>query len=412
MAGFAGLSGMGRIDFDDEEVIRALSFTGLEIVTRHVSPYSSWVAVTHEGEARRQAPVYHDSGTALLLHGYITGIEGRAEFPNGDVLALCAGLYLEEGPFFARRLNGAFVLVIEDLASGRVHLISDRLGTCNVYFHLASGFFSFATRLEAIRCVNPSIADRVNESALATFLTLGRILEGSMLEAVRRLDSACVLTYDGAVLTEERYWKPFFLYSDNPLGYEDNARRLVQAMGEAVLDCVRGLDKVGLFLSGGLDSRMVLFFLGGRDVTSYTACDRRNLETRVAEKAARRAGAAHVMLLRKTSHYLDIVPQAVRICEGSYEYDHAHLEGLWRELGEREDRVFLSGFGMNSILRTICLSKLDAPFRMRSGYDRVIESFDSVEAVEGRLIKLLGSEQDALAVMAPALQRDAAGYPR
>lgn len=412
MAGFAGSSGPQRVEFDAGKVVRALSFTGSETVSGHASPFSSWIAVTHKGEARQQEPVYLAPGIALALHGYITGVEGRRGLPARGALALCADLYREEGLSFAKRLNGSFALAIEDLADGALHLVSDRLGTRNVYLHLSKGRLSFATRLEAIRRVNPSIADKVDGAALAVFLAFGRPLGPTMLEGVRMLPSACALTYDGAALEERRYWKPSFSYSANRLSFEENARRLCRAVDAAAADSVRGWDSIGLLLSGGLDSRMVLSSLEGHDVTCYTACDRRNLETRVAEKVARRAGAAHVKLFRNAYHYLDIVPQAVRLCEGGYEYDHAHLEGLWEAFGDCEDRAILSGFGMNSVMRTFFLSDYDASLHARSRHGEVARGLDSVEAVEERLSRFLECGHDALAVMAPTLRHDAAGYPR
>lgn len=348
----------------------------------------------------------------MMLHGYITGVAGRRDIPAEGVLVLCADLYREEGSSFAGRLNGSFVLAIEDLAREELRLVSDRLGTRNAYFHQAAGSCSYANRLEAIRRVDPSIADNASGSTLALFFTFGRSLEGSMLEGVSVLAPACILTYDGVALKEERYWRPSFSYSAARLGIEDNARRLSRAMEATVVDSTRGWKSTGLLLSGGLDSRMVLSFLGGHDVTCYTACDRRNLETWIAEKAARRAGAAHVRLSRNVEHYLRILPRAVRVCEGGYEYDHDHLEGLWEPFGGSEDRVVLSGYGMNSIMRTFALCALDVSPSSRSRDGQVTRGLDGVKAVGESLFDLFASEHDSLATMAPALRRDAAGYPR
>ncbi|MDD5668371.1 MAG: asparagine synthase-related protein, partial [Actinomycetota bacterium] len=261
-----------------------------------------------------------------------------------------------------------------------------------------------------IRRVDPSAADRVRESALAEFLSLGRLVDGCLLEGVDLVPAAHALTYDGQTLKVRRYWSPIFSYESDRLDLETNARRLAGAIGEAVRESVCGWGKAGLLLSGGLDSRLVLPFLDGRKTTCYTVCDRRNLETRVAEWAAKRVGAVHVKLWRGASHYIDMVPDASRVCEGSSEYFHAQLEGLWDRFGRDEDRVLLSGYAMNSLLRSYFMPYLGALQGTRTDHNETFRSVQSVRSFEEKILKILVPSGDAQAVVAPGLRQDVRAY--
>lgn len=86
------------------------------------------------------------------------------------------------------------------------------------------------------------------------------------------------------------------------------SERLKSALLEAGSDLVRGCDRVGVLLSGGIDSRAVLAALpGGTGVSALTYVTRENRETRVAAEVAAAAGAARISVRRGEDYFPTLV---------------------------------------------------------------------------------------------------------
>ena len=214
------------------------------------------------------------SDTEVLVHGYETW---------GDALP--------------ERVDGMFAFAIWDEPHRRLLLARDRAGKKPRFLSRAGGLLAFACEIKALLEV-PAEAGGY-EDAFPYYLAYGyvpppRTFHRGILRVAPA--SACVLDDDGA-FRERRYWRLDF--TPRPIPYAQAMRRVRESAREAVRKRLVADVPLGAFLSGGVDSTVVVgvmselvaepvltFALGFADDPVYD-------ETRFARLAAARFGTRH-----------------------------------------------------------------------------------------------------------------------
>ncbi len=167
-------------------------------------------------------------------------------------------LYEEEGVDCLARLRGMFAFAIWDRRRRRLFAARDRLGQKPFYYRHLDGEFAFASEIKALL---PLLEGRpeMDARALHQYFALRIVAPPlSMIRGVEKLPPAHYLLYErDAGPRIVRYWQP--VYEPKETGGE---RRLLDRLEEALVEAVDlhmvSDVPVGAFLSGGLDSTLVL----------------------------------------------------------------------------------------------------------------------------------------------------------
>lgn len=363
MAGIAGIVGSRSTIVDIEEIVKTLSFTGREEVHSCSQNSLKVVSIAHKSEAEKCSRYYEDEDLCILIDGEIVDIRTDAGCVSiqENIPRKIADLYSAEGIRFAWRLNGSFTVAIYDSRINELHLISDRMGSRQFFYVKGDDYLAFSSRIEAFVCMGIKEVDRINVKGLAEVLAFGRVLDENLWDCVEIVPSAHVVSYRMNNLVFKRYWDLAYHYADGFQNLSDNANDVAEAIRVSIEKRIGGWENIGLLLSGGLDSRTILGCLP-KHATCYTLCDHVNLQTRIAARAAKIKGCKHILLTRTPNHYIQIAPESSRICEGAYNYIHAHSEGLIESVPI--DTLILTGFfvdmflkGYNLPLRSIKIGK-------------------------------------------------------
>jgi asparagine synthase (glutamine-hydrolysing) len=165
--------------------------------------------------------------------------------------------YRAWGEDCVERLIGDFAFAIWDARRKRLFCARDHFGVKPFFYARVGERVVFGNTLGCVR-QHPDVTDHLNERAIADFLQLGlNHDEGStVFEDVRRLPPAHRLRSDGRALRVERYWH---LPAGGRLRYRrgrDYVERFSEHLDAAVSDRLRN-DRVGVLMSGGLDSTSV-----------------------------------------------------------------------------------------------------------------------------------------------------------
>ncbi len=226
---------------------------------------------------------------------------GHALRSAGDTEVL-VHLYEDEGPGMFALLRGMFALAIWDAPRRRLVLGRDRLGQKPLLYRHDPGRISFASELKALLVLpapgggpSPRALDPL---ALDRYLTFGYVPHpGTILAGVHKLPPAHFATWQDGRLTLARYWDPDWnLEVDHPPA--DDADRLRATLDEAVREQMVADVPLGAFLSGGVDSTIVVGLMqraSDRPVKTFSIGfgDPAFDESRYAELAAQALGTEH-----------------------------------------------------------------------------------------------------------------------
>ena len=170
-------------------------------------------------------------------------------------------LYEQHGDKSVTLLRGMFAFAIWDTKRKRLFAARDRLGQKPFFYFHRGSQLTFASEIKAILGANPSLLE-MDVEALDQYLSLRIIAPPrTMFQSIRKLPPAHTLSFDNQTgLKIERYWdlqyEPKLSGSDNELTDELEAR---------LIDCLKlhmvSDVPVGAFLSGGLDSTLLVALL-------------------------------------------------------------------------------------------------------------------------------------------------------
>lgn len=215
------------------------------------------------------------------------------------------------------RINGQFCAAAYDEVSHCLTLITDRNGTFPLYVWKDAQGVAFASQLYALVGLK-RVSKKADSSAVAELFTMQRTLgDKTPVSGVRALPSATLWTISSKGDFQSTYWKlewgaPYF-------SKRECSELLADAIRNAVHRQVQITDNVGLLLSGGVDSRMVLSAAPPGSLSCWTTASYdSNPELALAKRIARMFNAEHHACIVAPEATFDVLDSAVIGCGGLY----------------------------------------------------------------------------------------------
>ncbi len=177
-----------------------------------------------------------DSDTEVILHGYE-----------------------EWGENVLKKLRGIFAFVIWNSSNKTLFLARDHFGVKPLYYMFDNRRFLFSSELRGLMAYG-DVPRRINLKALGCLLTYGYITgQQRIYEDVKILSPAHFMTcgLENAEPRIKKYWDIDFC-SSNRLSRGDLIEKINEKLQDAVKTQLVSDVPVGAFLSGGLDSSMVV----------------------------------------------------------------------------------------------------------------------------------------------------------
>jgi asparagine synthase (glutamine-hydrolysing) len=170
--------------------------------------------------------------------------------------------YEEYGEAFVHRLRGMFAFAIWDAPKKKLVLVRDRVGIKPVYYTVHRDTLYFASEIKSI-FQNPEIPRELNPDAIDYYLTF-RYVPGPMtlLRNIFKLPAGSMLIAREGRVEVKPYWDLEF-HADEDLSLQECAERFERKAREAVEIRLMSEVPLGAFLSGGLDSSLVVAFMSG-----------------------------------------------------------------------------------------------------------------------------------------------------
>ncbi|WP_435124563.1 N-acetylglutaminylglutamine amidotransferase [Micromonospora tulbaghiae] len=192
--------------------------------------------------------------------------KGHRFFSSGDSEVVVKA-YAEWGLDFVDHLIGMFAVAISERDTGRLVLARDRLGIKPLYLAESPGVVRFASTLPAL-LAGGGVDTTIDRVALAHYLSFHSIVPPprTILAGVTKLPPATVRVYEADGSTRERvYWDPSFGRAAERAGWSERDWQdaLLDSLTTAVRRRMVADVPVGVLLSGGLDSSLVVALLAG-----------------------------------------------------------------------------------------------------------------------------------------------------
>lgn len=278
------------------------------------------------------------------------------EFPwqsESDTEVILAA-YVKWGGACLQRFHGMFAIAIWDAELRELFVARDRLGVKPLYYHANAGIFAFASRPRSLYKLLPDLPREFDRQALRYYLESGYIpAPFSCHRAIRKLEPghSMLVTADG--IEKHCYWSLDAIAPDGALESKSETE-LIDELDVLVdksiqLRMVSNVP-VGAFLSGGIDSSLVVAYMkkhASGSVKTFTIGfeDGEFDESRHAQAVADHLGTEHICEQMSPAELLALMPTYLaEYDEPFFDYSAFPVMAVSR-LARRHVTVSLSGDG-------------------------------------------------------------------
>src|SRR5437016_158968 len=176
---------------------------------------------------------------------------------NSDTEVIIHG-YKEWGTEVLNHLNGMFGLAIWDFKKQRLVVARDAMGIKLIYYRLTSGQLTFGSEIRPILAAQDSKPE-VDPVALNLFLRFRYTPSPlTIFQGIRKLPPGTMLVFERGGCREERWYNYTPVPFSNPKEDKEATEELLELYRGAVRRHLLSDVPVGILLSGGLDSGLLL----------------------------------------------------------------------------------------------------------------------------------------------------------
>lgn len=323
------------------------------------------LSVIDTGERANQ-PLFNPSGQyAIIYNGEIfnyrqlkeeLAAEGVVFSTQSDTEVLLQG-YIHWGASVLNRLNGFFAFAIYHLPTQTLFLARDRFGVKPLLYYADAGWLVFASEIKALLACQ--IPKQLDHTSLYAYLQLNYVPPPyTMLQQVQHLPPGCCMMVNIATgtLKQEQYYQIPCLPGPKPapLTYLAAQEQLRQLLNDAVQLRLIADVPLGAFLSGGIDSSVIValasghtkhlntFSIGFKDEPLFN-------ETAYARLVAEKYQTNHTEFLLQTDDLLQHLTDILNYLDEPFADTSALAVYILSQYTRKKVTVALSGDGADEV---------------------------------------------------------------
>jgi len=179
-------------------------------------------------------------------------------------------LYEEYGLSFVEHLRGMFSIAIWNASSRELILARDRIGEKPLYYKSEDGQLFFGSEIKAILQVKS--ARIVDSQAVCDFLAVGYVGSArTIYKSISKLPAGHILVCGKNGISIRKYWQHNYEQTQEVrIPYSTATQELGDRLSETVKLCLKSDVEVGAFLSGGLDSSLIVALMCAHEAKVQT----------------------------------------------------------------------------------------------------------------------------------------------
>lgn len=248
------------------------------------------------------------------------------------------------------RLDGYFCAAFYNAKAQKLKLISDRYGMRLLYWYHKNGVFAWGSEVKAILAIE-GVDKELDPTSYDCFMDLGYLIgEHTWFEHIKLIKPATVIDYDLATdtVSQHHYWK-WSEIKPSKLTFDEAVDELGERFIEAVRRRFDPSERIGISLSGGLDSRAIFAavdhlypdFKGYAYTFGITGCD----DITIAEQVISRSkNWQHEQFYFSADNWFEPRKEKIWNTDGMQDMMHMHGSEFLPEIMQHME-VNLNGYG-------------------------------------------------------------------
>ena len=292
----------------------------------------------------------------------------KGDWHSGSDTEVLLHLFIKMGPGCLQHLAGFFALAIYDLQQQELFVARDRFGKKPLLYYQSENSFVFASEMKAL--LEMDIPKQINHTALLQYLQLNYTPQpSSMLQGVYKLQPGHYMKVKNGEAKSVAYYElKWNAAGASPISYNHACEELVETMSRSVKRRLIADVPLGAFLSGGIDSSVVValasqhtnhlntFSIGYKDNPFFD-------ETAYANLVAKKYNTNHTVFSLTNQDFLEHIDNILAYIDEPFADSSAIPVYILSHHTRKHVTVALSGDGGDEVFAGY--NKHQAEWRMR-----------------------------------------------
>jgi len=241
--------------------------------------------------------------------------KGHKFYTHSDTEAILH-LYEEKGENCVKDLDGVFALAIWDKRKQRLFLARDPLGEKPLHWALFKNQFIFSSEIKGILAL-PGFKNEINQQSLAKYLLYGFVpAPATIFTGIKKLlPGYWMVVEKNGKIRQRKYWEIDYSQKIHVADVEDIKNKVVWLLKEAVQKRLIADVPLGVFLSGGVDSSLVVAIMSQilppSQIQAFSiGFEEKDFDESVyAKKVAKHLGVKHHLKIFSQKEVLKLIPK-------------------------------------------------------------------------------------------------------
>ena len=245
---------------------------------------------------------------------------------------LLVNIYGKTGSFdFLRDVDGYYTAVIYDKKKRQVYCITDRYGFKPLYWGTINSNLVWSSELKGF-LGHIDFKPVIDPQAIEEFFDVGYLLENrTWFNGVELVPPASVLRFDvkNSKVKIQHYWAwNEIKLMKEPINKKELVEKLARLFKDSVRKRVNNNERIGITLSGGLDSRAILAAVpeNYKPLHTFTFGQKGCDDIRIAARVSKIKGAIHHVLEINSNNWL--MPRINGIWKSDASFSLLHMHGI------------------------------------------------------------------------------------
>lgn len=238
-------------------------------------------------------------------------------FQTGSDTEVLLAAYIRWGTECLNYLNGMFAFCIYNTETDACFMARDRIGVKPFYYHYSDRLFIFSSEIRAI--LNSGVKEfNLNKACIAEYVQYQTVhAPNTIIKGIKQLMPGNFLELKNGKLIGAEYWNcNSFINKNNQLSYQETCNKVNDLLAQSVQRRLVADVPLGAFLSGGIDSSIVVGMMAkvsSEKINTFNVSfdESEFSESLYAKKIAEKFNTNHHEIKLTPSHFLSELEPAL-----------------------------------------------------------------------------------------------------
>ena len=254
-----------------------------------------------------------------------------------------------------KRIRGMFSFALYDLKNDRIILARDIAGEKPLYYGFNDGIFFFASEIKALKNLN-FLKFKNRDIEIKNYFQFGYTTD-SIYQDQHKLDPASLIIFDlnnYKILSKKKYWTIPKIQNSNKTDKNDYSKKFELLIKEAVKEQMISDVPLGAFLSGGVDSSLIVSLMknfNNNKIKTFSIGfdDDKYSEIKYAEKVSKILNTDHTSLVLNKDDAPKIIDKLISNMDEPFADGSIIPTYAVSRLAKKSVKVVLTGDGADEL---------------------------------------------------------------